>query len=116
MRQRFHDITGTTAEVGLDCRVQVSAQVWDRCILWTDEDSRKQDFQDEDARLWDVAFVGAMRLKRGYTEEMLRPPHGIQYEIFVLMRDGHSKAAVPVKLRISRKGLGLIISFPDETL
>lgn len=116
MRQKFHDITRTTAEVGLDCQVRVSDRVWDQCVRWTDEDSLKQDYQEEDARLWDVAFVGAMKLKRGFTEEMLRPPHGIQYEIFVLMRDGHTKAAVPVKLRISRKGLGLIISFPDETL
>jgi hypothetical protein len=114
--RRFHDITGTTAEVGLDCQVKVSAEVWDRCIRWADEDSRKQDFQEEDARLWDMAFVGAMRLKRGYTEEMLRPPGGIRYEIYVLLRDGHSKTAVPTNLRITRKGLGLIISFADETL
>jgi len=63
-------VTRTAEEVGMGfdtigAPVAVSRAVWDECIVWTDEDARRQAYQEQDARLWDVMFTagGTLQLK-----------------------------------------------------
>ena len=117
--EKFIDVTRAAADAGFVCRVHVSGKVWNQCCQWTAEDNERQCYQEQDARVWDVLFVPAMRLKmevtNGHTEQELLKPPGFQYQIYCVLR-GKSKDADLITLQISRKGRGMVITFADETL
>jgi len=108
----FVDVSREAAEVGFDCRVHVSDTVWNQCCQWTVEDNERQDFQEMDARIWDVVFIPVMKLK---TQQGQLGRDGMVYEIYCLLR-GKGKKATLIKLRLSKKGRGMVITFADEAL
>lgn len=58
------DVTNEAREAGFNIPVALTAEVWNDCVKWTAEDSKRQVLQDEAGRLWDVlwmAFVAARR-------------------------------------------------------
>lgn len=58
------DVTNEAREAGFKVPVALTAEVWNDCVKWTAEDSKRQVLQDEAGRLWDVlwmAFVAARR-------------------------------------------------------
>lgn len=58
------DVTNEAREAGFKVPVALTAEVWNDCVTWTAEDSKRQVLQDEAGRLWDVlwmAFVAARR-------------------------------------------------------
>ena len=58
------DVSETAREAGFTVPVAITRAAWADCVEWMDEDSRRQAYQDEDGRLWDVlwmAFLGARR-------------------------------------------------------
>jgi len=75
------DVTEVATEAGFRWPVAITLAAWQACVEWSDDDSRRQTYQDESGRLWDVlwmAFV-AIRSANGGTEinfQLYRVPKG----------------------------------------
>jgi|GEM_PF-4776277 len=98
----YIDVSNTAAEVGsgfniLKAPVLISKKLWDICVQWSDKDTEVQDYQEQDARLWDVLFVCGTTLEMNIQQFMGSMSH--QYHILVIPRDGVSKN--PVKAMLS---------------
>ncbi len=122
--QRFVDVTDEAQEAGFCCRVLMTEEVWQLCCLWTEKDNARQGYQEQDARVWDVLFVPAMKLKMGVadgnTESELMGSGGLTYQIYCVLR-GEGEDATLMTLRVfpstfNGEERGLIISFPYESL
>lgn len=118
----FVDITREAEEAGFEDRVYVSEKVWNLCCEWTPGDTERQDYQDMDARIWDIVFVPSMKLRMGVTDGRNGPLDlgGIRYQIFCLLR-GEGTEATLITLRIQTVTFahgerGMVISFEDEPL
>lgn len=51
------DVTEVAKEAGFRVPVALTRAVWEDCVAWTDEDSRRQTYQDAQGRLWDVLWM-----------------------------------------------------------
>ncbi len=115
MESQFIDVTSTAYEAGFSCPVYLSEEVWDKCVEWGDDDSDRQGYQEEDARLWDVLFVPAFKLSSGLGR--IAPSGDMGYEIYCLIRDkGDTKSESDlIRLRVvpveTAKGNAVLISF-----
>jgi len=58
------DVSHVAAEAGFRVPVAMTRAVWGDCVEWTDEDSRRQTYQDEDGRLWDVLWMAFLAARR----------------------------------------------------
>lgn len=105
MSEDFVDVSEVAYEAGFACSVFVTNEVWDKCVVWTASDTSKQDYQEQDARLWDVLFVSAMRLKM----DGLNPVTGLNYRIYCLLRDGESIDADYIQLNLNLCGNGKLL-------
>jgi len=115
----FVEVTEEAREVGFSCRVLITRGVWYRCCMWSEEDTKRQGYQDQDARISEVLFAAAMKMTAEAAEHSdLLIIGGFKYQIQSVRRGG-SKEAGWVTLRmvpvIFKEGTcGLIVSFPDE--
>ena len=76
------DVSEMAKKVGFKISVAVTAQVWNKYIDWTDEDSQKQPMQDTKRRLWDVlGFLYCAIFKS-------TPSDYIFYQLNIVPRDG----------------------------
>ncbi len=50
------DVTETANESGFRWPVALTRAVWEDCVAWSEEDSKRQVHQTESGRLWDVLF------------------------------------------------------------
>ena len=62
------DVTKVAKEAGFTWPVAISQAAWSDCVEWTDEDTRRQRYQDESGRLWDVVYMAAFAIKSGRGE------------------------------------------------
>jgi len=88
------DVTEMAAEAGFRWPVAVTHAAWQECVEWSDDDSRRQTYQDEPGRLWDVlwmAFV-AIRSANGGTE--------INFQLYRLPRGGRRTKARLTTLKL----------------
>jgi len=121
---RLVDVTEEAAEAGFCCQVLMTERVWNLCCQWTEQDNARQGYQEQDARVWDVFFLPATKLKigvaGGYTENELLTPYGLRYQIYCLLRgDSHEASLITLRiLPVTFIGdtYGLIVSFPDDPL
>ncbi len=79
------DVTEAASEAGFSCPVYVTEEVWDRCVKWSEADKNRQGYQEEDARLWDVLFAPALKMRFGLGS--VDVPGGMDYEIYCILRD-----------------------------
>jgi len=98
------DVSATAAEVGygfntLRAPVLLTQELWDTCVKWDQGDSDAQDFQEQDARLWDVLFVCGTSLEMDIQSFLITMSH--KYSILVIPRDGSSTSAVKASLEAS---------------
>lgn len=75
------DVSATAAEAGFGIPVAITRAAWTDCVEWTEADSRRQTYQDEAGRLWDVlwmAFLAARRAagRQRLTYQLYRVPRG----------------------------------------
>lgn len=79
------DVTEKAKEVGFSIHTVVTAAVWNECVAWFDDDTRRQLYQDESGRLWDVLYMAIVSAKsRPNASESL-------YKLYCVPRDGRSK-------------------------
>ncbi|MES9874700.1 MAG: DUF6573 family protein [Candidatus Sedimenticola sp. 6PFRAG7] len=82
-------------EAGFKWTVALTSAVWEDCVAWTDDDSRKKPFQDQSGRLWDVLYMAshAIRTSKDSGDRMM-------FQLYRVPRDGHSTEAVLVTLKL----------------
>ena len=75
--------------------VALTRSVWDDCVEWDDEDSKRQTIQDISGRLWDVLFMGFMAIKQsaGNGTELF-------YPLYRVPRGGRKTQARRVMLKL----------------
>lgn len=79
------DVSGTAREAGFVFPVALTRAAWEDCVAWSDEDSRRQTYQDESGRLWDALHMASLSARRGGQE--------IRYQLYRVPRGG--KGAKP---------------------
>ncbi|TVM00800.1 MAG: hypothetical protein CV087_12385 [Candidatus Brocadia sp. WS118] len=99
-------VTQTAEEVGMGfdiigAPVALSRDVWNECVKWTDQDSELQEYQEQDARLWDVLFTGGGTLQIKVNQFLARGFHN--YSVVCIPRDGTSHGAIKVPLLIRQE-------------
>jgi hypothetical protein len=76
------DVTELAQEAGFRVPVALTAAVWADCVAWGEEDTRRQTYQDEQGRLWDVLWMAILTACRGtghmLTFQLNRVPRGNQ--------------------------------------
>lgn len=58
------DVTELSKKAGFRFHTVVTDAVWKECIAWSDEDTKRQLYQDESGRLWDVLFMASVAARR----------------------------------------------------
>jgi hypothetical protein len=59
------DVTDTAREAGIRLPVALTRAVWEDCVAWSGEDSRRTGaVQDEAGRLWDVLYMTRQAIGR----------------------------------------------------
>jgi len=106
MRERWIDaehvaVTRTAEEVGhgfhtLGAPVALTKILWTKCVEWTEEDTHKQCYQEQDARLWDVLATGGATLQLRINLFFKSQCH--KYTVLCIPRDGVATEAVAVRL------------------
>ena len=51
------DVSEAAAERGFKVPVAMTRTVWEDCVAWTDEDTDRQTYQDQEGRLHDVLWL-----------------------------------------------------------
>ncbi len=95
------DVTSTAKEVGLGfdslgAPVAVTKGVWLKCVEWTEADSERQDYQEQESRLWDVLFTCGGTLQLKLTDFFKAGRHG--FTVQCIPRDGKTTAATTAHL------------------
>ncbi|WP_066260912.1 DUF6573 family protein [Hydrogenophaga flava] len=74
------DATNMAREAGFKVPVALTAEVWNDCVTWTEEDSKRQVLQDEAGRLWDVLWMAFVAARRAHGDrisfQLYRVPRG----------------------------------------
>ena len=73
------DISSTAREAGFRCPVAITRAAWADCVEWDESDNKRQTYQDESGRLWDVLWMASQSARRGGMEKLFqlyRVPRG----------------------------------------
>ena len=54
------DVSEVAREAGFTVPVALTRAVWENCVAWDEQDSKRQTYQDENGRLWDVLYMAAL--------------------------------------------------------
>lgn len=58
------DVTEMAREAGFRIPVAMTRAAWADCVEWSDEDNKRQTYQDEQGRLWDVLYMASLAARR----------------------------------------------------
>ncbi|MFC9431525.1 DUF6573 family protein [Streptomyces sp. NPDC056987] len=79
---------------GIAVPVALTAQAWADCVAWNEADNRRKNtFQDETGRLWDVLFMTGR-----YIRAAARNTDHIEVKLYRVPRNGRTYAAQFVRL------------------
>lgn len=89
------DTGAMASEAGFKWPVALTSAAWADCVAWSEDDSRRQIYQDESGRLWDVLYMAshAVRTRKDSGDRLL-------FQLYRVPRDGQSTEAVLVTLRL----------------
>ena len=59
------DVSETAKEAGFSVPVAITAAAWSDCVAWTVADCKRQAYQDEAGRLWDVLWMARVAARHG---------------------------------------------------
>jgi hypothetical protein len=76
------DVTETAAEAGFRIPVAMTRAAWADCVEWSETDSKRQTYQDEAGRLWDVLWMAMNAARRGGGRQSL------QFQFYRVPRGG----------------------------
>ncbi|MBV2137099.1 MAG: hypothetical protein KUF79_09850 [Candidatus Thiodiazotropha sp. (ex Ctena orbiculata)] len=89
------DAGAMAREAGFKWPIALTSAVWADCVAWSEDDSRRQIYQDESGRLWDVIYMAshAIRTSKDSGDRLL-------FQLYRVPRDGQSLEAELVTLRL----------------
>lgn len=75
------DVTAVAKKAGFGVPVAMTTAAWSDTVEWTDADNKRQTTQDQSGRLWDVAWMAYLAVRRSGIEprkafQVLRVPRG----------------------------------------
>ena len=109
------DVSEMATETGFKFPTAVTRSVWDNYIEWTEEDSKRQTYQDQSGRLWDVLWMAFVAIK---TSKQNTNPTKL-YKLHCVPRGGQKRKAREITLKMivgpGDQGEGVItIMMPNE--
>ncbi len=57
------DATEMARDAGFKWPLALTAAAWADCVTWTDDDNKRQVYQDQSGRLWDVLFMASYAIQ-----------------------------------------------------
>jgi hypothetical protein len=78
------DVSNMAREAGIVFPVAITRAAWDDCVEWAEADSKRQTYQDESGRLWDVLWMLRCAVKRGGSEIRYQLYRGIKPRLVTL--------------------------------
>ena len=107
------DVSEMAREAGFKLNTVLTRTVWNDCVEWDDDDSKRQTYQDQDGRLWDVLFMASNSARMNPNSSQ------ILYQLYRVPRGGRGKRAklVTLKLHIGPGDQGepvITIMMPNE--
>ncbi len=107
------DVTSVAAEAGFRIPVSMTRAVYVDCVEWYDADTKRQTYQDESCRLWDVLWMAILAAKRSKNESI------ISFNVLRVPRGGKGRKPKPVNLKMMIHGGDegepvITIMMPDE--
>jgi hypothetical protein len=72
-------VSETAREAGFVFPVALTRTAWIDCVQWSAQDCKRQTYQDEAGRLWDVLWMARNAARRGGSSivfQFLRVPNG----------------------------------------
>ncbi len=111
------DVSETAAEAGIIFPTAVTRAVWDNYIEWTDADNKRQTYQDQSGRLWDVLFMARCSMVRAGKHTGSKSQ--LQYQFLCIPRGGSGRKAQTTTLKVivgpGDQGEGVVtILMPNE--
>lgn len=73
------DVTSAAKQAGFRIPVAMTRGAWAECVEWSDEDSKRDSYENEAWRLWTVMWVAYTAARRGGAQasfELYRVPRG----------------------------------------
>lgn len=77
------NVSEIAAEAGFRPPVAMTRAVWADCVEWSEEDNRRQVYQDAQGRLWDVVWMAAQAARRGQGNRLA-------FQLYRVQRGGKS--------------------------
>jgi hypothetical protein len=87
------DVTETAKEAGFRFPVVMTRAAWEDCVSWSDEDNKRQTYQDEAGRLWDVLWMASVAARRNGGSEL-------RFQLYRVPRGGRGVRLRLVTLRM----------------
>ena len=85
------DVSSMAKEAGFKFPVALTSAVYEDCVVWGDEDNKRQTHQDVDGRLWDVLWMASLAARSGGRE--------IRFSLYRVPRGGRGHVARLVTLK-----------------
>lgn len=106
------DVSETAREAGFRLPVAITRAAWVDCIEWTDADTKRQTYQDEAGRLWDVLSMASFAARRSDSSEL-------RFQLYRVPRGGRGQRARLTTLKAVIDGGDdgqpcITIMLPDE--
>jgi hypothetical protein len=92
------DVSKEAREAGISIPVAVTAAAYNDYIEWTDEDTKRQTYQDTNGRLWDVIWMLSLAIRANRNTDQL------MYELRVVPRGGRGHVARRAQLKAILSG------------
>ncbi len=103
------DVTETAREAGFRFSVALTRAVWEDCVTWSEADNKRQTYQDEAGRLWDVLYMASLAARRNGGSELRfqlyrvpRGGRGVRPRLVVLQmhcgRGGEGEAVITISM------------------
>lgn len=64
------DVSEMAKEAGFKFPVAMTRAVWDDCVTWSEADNKRQTYQDQAGRLWDVLWMASVAARRNSGSEL----------------------------------------------
>jgi len=87
------DVSTEAAKAGFKLPTAIERDAWLDCVLWSEEDSKTQTYQDQSGRLWDVLFMCSLGAR------INRSGSAFLFKVVRVPRDGESTGGREVVLR-----------------
>lgn len=107
------DVSSVAREAGFKIPVAMTSNVWNECVAWTGEDNKKQTYQDESGRLWDVLSMAMLSARNHQNSSQ------VEFSLYCIPRDGKRRFPKLITLNL-QIGAGddyepvMTILFPGE--